>query len=260
MAYSFKGSINLGFIYIPITLHLVVKDQSIHFHMLDRKTQSRVKYKKTCVDCKNRELKNEDIIKGFEYEEGKYVLFEEEDFEKIKEKKDKNIIIEHFANLNEIDPIYYDKSYYINPIGGKKAFLLLLKAIEKEKKVGIAKTVIGNKESLVLIRVKDGQMILNTMHFQEELQESPIININDSISTIEFKLAKELIDSMTKPFDPLEYKDEYKLKLEKAIELKIKGKNIVSSKEQKQIPVKDLMEALQMSLKKNKKNNSRKQV
>ena len=97
MAYSYKGSISFGFVYIPITLHASVQEHNVSFHLLDKKTKSRVKYKKTCVDCKDKEVKNEDIIKGYEYEKGKYVLFEEEDFEKIKTIKEKSIVIEQFV-------------------------------------------------------------------------------------------------------------------------------------------------------------------
>ena len=122
MTYSYKGSISFGLVYIPITLHSSVKDNDISFNMLDRKSMSRIKYKKTCVDCDNKEVKNEDIVKGFEYEDGKYVIFDDKDFEKLKTKKDKNINIECFVNLDEIDPLYFDRPFYVNPTGAEKAF------------------------------------------------------------------------------------------------------------------------------------------
>ena len=157
MAYSYKGAITFGLVYIPITLELSVKEHDIGFNMLEKKTKSRVKYKKTCVDCNNKEISNEDIVKGYQYEKGKYVIFTDEDFEKIKTPKDKNITIEIFVNLDEIDPIYFDKAYYVKPIGADKAFHVLLKAMESEKKAGIAKTVLGTKETLVLLRVRNGK-------------------------------------------------------------------------------------------------------
>lgn len=104
---------------------------------------SRVKYKKTCADCEGREVKQEDIVKGFEYEDGKYVIFEEKDFEKIKTKKDKNITIEKFVNLSEVDPLYFDKPYYVVPTGAEKAFAVLLTAMEQGGNAAIAKTVLG---------------------------------------------------------------------------------------------------------------------
>ena len=103
MAYSYKGSISFGLVYIPVTLHNSIKQNDIGFNMIDKKTKSRVRYKKTCEECGNREVKQEDIVKGFEYEDGKYVIFEEKDFEKIKSKKDKNITIEQFVDISEVD-------------------------------------------------------------------------------------------------------------------------------------------------------------
>ena len=113
MAYSYKGAIAFGLVYIPINLVVSVKENDIGFNMLEKKTKSRVKYRKTCVDCKDKEVKQEDIVKGYQYEKDKYVIFTDEDFEKIKSPKDKNITIEQFVNIEEIDPIYFDKSYYV---------------------------------------------------------------------------------------------------------------------------------------------------
>ena len=140
MAYSYKGSISFGLVYIPVTLHSTIKNNDIGFNMIDKKTMSRVKYKKTCADCDGREVRQEDIVKGYEYEEGKYVLFDEKDFEKLKSKKDKNITIEQFVNLAEIDPLYFDKPYYVAPTGAEKAFAVLLSAMEEEGKAAVAKT------------------------------------------------------------------------------------------------------------------------
>ena len=159
MAYSYKGSISFGLVYIPVTLHNSIRQNDIGFNMIDKKTMSRVRYKKTCEDNENREVKQEDIVKGFEYEDGKYVIFEEKDFEKIKTKKDKNITIEQFVDIADIDPIYYDKSDYVVPTGAEKAYAVLLTAMEQSGKAAIAKTVLGIKETLVMIRAKDGQML-----------------------------------------------------------------------------------------------------
>lgn len=248
MAYSYKGAITFGLVYIPINLVLSVKEHDIGFNMLDKKTKSRVKYKKTCVDCDNKEVKNEDIVKGYQYEKDKYVIFTDEDFEKIKTPKDKNITIEQFVNLDEIDPIYYDKAYYVKPIGAKKAYNVLLKAMESEKKAGIAKTVLGTKETLLLLRARDGKMLVNTLYFHTEIQKSPEIE-KEKVTKQELDLAKNLISKMTAKFEPEKYKDEYHIKLKKAIKRKISGNEIVESKEEKQ-PAKiiNLMEALQMSL------------
>lgn len=248
MAYSYKGAITFGLVYIPINLQLSVKEHDIGFNMIDKKTQSRVKYKKTCVDCDNREVKNEDIVKGYQYEKDKYVIFTDKDFEKIKSKKDKNITIQQFVNLDEVDPIYFDKAYFVKPIGANKAFNVLLKAMESEKKAGIAKTVLGTKETLLMIRVRDGKMLVNTLYFHNEIQKAPEIEKSKPTKQ-ELDLAKNLINQMTSPFAPEKFKDEYHIKLKKAIKQKIAGNDIVEAKEEKE-PAKiiNLMEALQKSL------------
>ena len=249
MAYSYKGAITFGLVYIPITLSLSVKEQDIGFNMLDKKTKSRVKYQKTCVDCNNEIVKNEDIVKGYQYEKGKYVIFTDEDFEKIKSSKDKNITIEQFVDIDEIDPIYFDKAYYVKPTGANKAYQVLLKAMESQKKAGIAKTVLGTKETLVLLRVRGGKMLVNTLYFYSEIQQAPVVE-KSKLTKKELDLAKNLINQMSGKFEPEKYKDEYHIKLQKAIKRKIAGNEIVEAEQEKE-PVKviNLMEALQKSLK-----------
>lgn len=248
MAYSYKGAITFGLVYIPISLSLSIKEHDIGFNMLEKKTKSRVKYKKTCVDCNDKEVKNEDIVKGYQYEKDKYVIFTNEDFEKIKTKKDKNITIEQFVDLNEVDPIYFDKAYYVKPTGADKAFNVLLKAMESEKKAGIAKTVLGTKETLILLRTQNGQMLVNTLYFHNEVQKAPVID-KGKVSKQELDLAKNLITQMSGKFVPEKYKDEYHIKLQKAIKRKIAGNEIIESKDKKE-PVKiiNLMDALKKSL------------
>ncbi len=254
MAYSYKGAITFGLVYIPITLVASIKNNDVGFNLLDKKTMSRVKYKKTCVDCDNREVKNEDIVKGFQYEKDKYVVFTDKDFEKLKTKKDKNITISQFVNVNEVDPIYFDKAYYVKPIGAEKAFEVLLDAMEKENKAGIAKAVLGTKETLIMIRAKDGNMLVNTLFFANEVLKAPQIKKLKPIKK-EVDLAVTLINQMTGKFEPEKFKDEYNIKLKKAIKQKIAGNDIVEYVE-KEEPSKiiNLMEALEKSLKGKTKN------
>lgn len=257
---AYKGALTFGLVYIPITLNISVKNNDIGFNMIDKTTMSRIKYKKTCVDCDNKEVKNENVVKGYQYEKDKYVIFTDKDFEKLKTEKDKNIVIEQFVSLSEVDPIYFDKSYYISPTGGEKAFSLLLAAMEKEKKAGIAKSVIGTKENLILIRAQNGRMLANTLFFHEEIQQAPEIK-NTKVSPAELKLAVNLIDEMTTSFKPEKFKDNYNEKVKKAIKQKIEGKQIVEAKETK-APVKiiNLMEALQQSLKTKKPTTVKKRT
>ncbi|MGM9969097.1 MAG: Ku protein [Anaeroplasma sp.] len=255
--YSYKGSITFGFVYIPITLNVAVKENSISFNLLDKKTKSKIKYKKTCVDCKNKEVKNEDIIKGYEYDTDKYVLFTPEDFEKIKSKKDQNITIFQFVDIKEIDPIYYDKAYYVIPSGAKKAYSLLLQAMENENKVGLCKVVLGTKQVLAIIRTKNGEMIFNTLHFYDEIQLNPAKDINEDVSKQELEMAKSLIEGLTSKFNPKDYKDEYNEKLQLAIENKISGKEIVAISDKDDNNINDLLTALEESIKSLKSKKKR---
>ncbi len=248
MAYSYKGALTFGLVYIPIFLSNAIKNNDIGFNMIEKNTMSRVKYKKTCVDCKNKEVKNEDIVKGYQYEKGKYVIFTDKDFEKIKTPKDKNIVIEQFVDLNEVDPIYFDRAYYVNPIGADRAFNVLLRAMEKNNKAGIAKTVLGTKETLLLIRANKGKMLANTLFFHEEVLKAPALG-DEKVASKEVELASTLIKQMTKPFKPEKFKDEYTARVKKAIKEKIAGNEIVSPDTTEQ-PTKiiNIMEALQKSL------------
>ena len=173
--------------------------------------------------------------------------------EKIKSKKDKNITIEQFVELAEVDPIYFDKPYYVVPTGAEKAYAVLLTAMEQSGKAAIAKTVLGTKETLVMIRAKDGQMLLNTLFFADELVKNPAKEVTEQGNAAELKMAQTIIESMMGKFEPEQYKDEYREKVQEAIEKKIAGKEIAAPKEKNFGTVSNLMEALTKSLELTKK-------
>ena len=204
-------------VYIPIQLQKCAQRKEIGFNLLDKKTMSRIKYKKTCVDCGGKEVPQEDIVKGYNYEDDKYVIFEESDFEKIKTQKDKNITIERFVNLEDIDPIYYDTPYFVVPTGAENAYALLVQAMREENKVGIAKCVLGTKETLIAVRENNGQLYLNTLYFYDELLPNPAKNIKYNQNGKELEIARLIIKNMSGPFEPEQYKDEYRERLLKAI-------------------------------------------
>lgn len=254
MAHSFKSSISFGLVYIPITLHAVIKNNDIGFNMIHKKTKKRIKYVRTCDDpsCPA-DIDISDIVKGYEYEKGKYVIITNEELQKLKTKKDESINILLFADISEIDPIYFDKSYYVMPTGAKQAFELLLQAMQEEGKVAIAKVVLGQKETMVCIRAKDGVMYLNTMYFYEEVQEAPYKVETFKGKDAELKLTKTIIKSLTQKFKPEEYKDEYRIRLQKAIDAKINGEEIKREKsEPRGAKVLSLIDALELTLKQNK--------
>ena len=245
---AIKLAISFGLVYIPVNLTVAVKNNDIGFNMIDKHTLSRIKYKKTCLDCNEKEVKNTDIVRGYQYEKDKYVIFTDADFEKLKTEKDKTITIQQFVNLNEVDPIYLDKSYYVSPNGADGAFNLLLQAMQSLNKAGIAKAVIGNKETLILLRTNEGKMLLNTMFFAEEVLAAPTIKPT-TINKKELDLAKTLINQMSDKFNIQNFTDEYTQRVKAAIQRKIDGGQIVAPKQTK-APAKviNIMEALKKSL------------
>lgn len=247
MAASWKGSISFGLVYIPINLYTAAGESSVSFNQLHKKCGSRIQYKKICPVC-NEEVGPGDLIKGYQYEKGKYVTFTDEDLEKIKTEKDKSITISQFVDLQEIDPVYYEKAYYVVPDGGEKAFQLLLRAMSETNKVGIAKVVLGSKETLVALRAAGGNMLLNTLFFQDEIKPIQLQFAPAEQNPAEVELAKQLIGSMVSKFEPQAYHDAYKEKLKTAIAQKVGGQEITVP-EEKPSNVINLMDALQESLK-----------
>lgn len=245
---GWKGSISFGLVYIPVTLELAAKEESTGFNLLHANCGGRVNYKKVCSVC-GKELTKDDIRKGYNYEHGKYVVFDDNDFELLKTSKNRNIVIEQFSKLSEIDPIYFEKSYYVVPNGGEKAFYLLKRAMDAEKKVGIAKTVMGSKESLVALRVHEEHMLLNTLYFENELRNAPSETVRWKTEPAEVKLARVLINGMTSTFKPEEYHDGYQQKLKEAIECKIAGKEIIAEPQGERVNnVIDLIDVLRESI------------
>lgn len=248
MAVAHKSAISVGLLYIPVGLYKTTRDVSVSFNQLCKDTHERIKYKKICPSC-NKEVTSEGIIKGYEYEKDKYVTFTEDELEKVKTKKDKTIHILHFAKLSDVDQIYYEKNYYVVPEpGAEKACELLRQAMLCQKKVGIAKTVIGTTENLiVLYPTKDG-IIAKTLFYQSEVQAIPVATMKPEVDKNEVEMAKTMIDTMTSTFEPSLYHDEYQERLKEAIESKIAGREIVSNDAGKPNNVIDIMEAMKKTV------------
>lgn len=238
----------MGLVLIPVGLYKTTVDNDIHFNQLCRESKERIQYKKYCRHC-DKEIKSEDIIKGYEYEKGKYVVMTNEELEKIKTKKDKTIHILQFAKMSEVNMIYYERDYYAMPeAGAEKAFELLRQSLLSQKKVAIAKTVMGTSEKLlVLYPTKDG-IIVKTLFYQDEITAMPKTVPKMKLDENELNMAKMLIENMTKPFDASDFHDEYQERLRAAITKKIQGQEIVAMDTNGPSNVIDLMEALQKSL------------
>lgn len=247
MAVSHRGAISFGMVHIPVGLYTATQDVDIHFNQLCKEDGSRIKYKKVCAGC-GKEVGTGDIVKGFEYEPGKYVTMTDDDFEKAKSEKDKTIHILHFTDLPNIRPIYFDKTYHAIPEqGGDKAFELLRRAMLDENKVAVAKTVMGTKEKLLALIPTDTGILIETLFFADEVKEAPKEAAHPEVNEAELQMAKTLIGAMVKEFEPEQYKDEYREKLLEIINAKIGGKEIVAPQEESHSVI-NLMEALKKSL------------
>ena len=248
MAVSHRGAISFGMVHIPVGLYTATQDNDIHFNQLCKVDGSRVKYKKVCASC-GKEVGSQDIVKGFEYEPNKYVTLTDEDFEKAKSEKDKSIQILHFTDLQNVHPIYFDKTYHAIPEqGGDKAYELLRRAMLEEKKIAVAKTVLGTKEKLLALIPTEHGLLVETLFFADEIKDAPKEPSNVQVADAELQMAKTLIGAMVKPFEPEQFKDEYREKLWEIINGKIQGKEIVVSDDTVEYNVINLMDALKQSL------------
>ncbi|WP_163102722.1 Ku protein [Peribacillus alkalitolerans] len=253
-----KGSISFGLVNIPVKLHAATEDKDISLRNLHKECHAPIKYEKVCSAC-GKEVEKEEIVRAFEYIKGKYVVIEDEELEKLKkENEDKAVEIIDFVKLEEIDPIYYNKSYFLSPNeGGGKAYSLLRKALETSGKVGIARIVIRTKEQIAIIRVMENTLLMETIHYPDEVrsfQDVPNIPAGDNVTQKELDTAIMLIDQLTEVFQPEKYKDEYRTSLMELIESKKNGET-VTAKETAAKPtgnVTDLMAMLQASIDKTK--------
>ena len=243
-----KSAISVGLLYIPVDLYKTTRDISISFNQLCKESKERIRYKKYCPSC-DKEVSNDNIIKGYEYEKGRYVTFTQDELEKIKTKKDKTIHVEHFAKMSEIDTLLFDKNYYLVPEpGAEKAYELLRRSLLTKKEVAIAKTVIGTTENLIVIYPTKECLIAKVLFYQEEIQDMPKSQAKVEVAKQELDMAKALIESMTKPFDISMYHDEYQKRLKEAIMTKINGNEIVAADFGKNDNIIDLMDALKRSV------------
>jgi len=239
---------------IPIGMYTTIQDNDIHFNQLHKEDNSRIRYKKTCSHC-GKEISAGDIVKGFEYDEDKYVVVTDEEIEKVKTEKEKSIQILHFAQLNQISPIYYEKTYQAVPeAGGEKAFELLRGALMSEQKIAIGKTVMGTKDTLMAIIPREEGILIATMFYADDIKALQKPYAKPEVSDQELNMAKTLINSMDTPFDPSKYKDEYQERLRALIETKISGKEVVAAESDDVGKVIDLMEALKASVEKAKRD------
>ncbi|WP_152654557.1 Ku protein [Oceanobacillus sp. CFH 90083] len=255
-----KGTISFGLVNIPVKMHAATENKDIKLRQLHKKCKTPIKYEKTCPNC-DEDVKSEDIVKAFEYAKNKFVILDEEELEALKkEQEDKAVEIIDFVQLEEIDPVYFEKSYYLSPNdGGSKAYALLREALTDSGKIGIAKMMIRSKEQLAIIRVYKNAIVVETIHYPDEVRAvSDVPNVPDQekIGQKELDTAKLLIDQLTTKFEPEKYKDDYRTALMELIEAKKNNEEVEIGRETKEKPdnVVSLMDALQESLNRAKSN------
>lgn len=250
-----KGSISFGLVNIPVKLHTATENKDIKLRQLHKECNSPINYSKVCSVCET-EVKSEEIVKAYEYAKNKFVVLDEEELEQLrKENEEKAVEIIEFVKLEEIDPIYFEKSYYLAPdTGGAKAYALLRKALEDAGKIGVAKITIRSKEQLAIVRVYRETLVMETIHFPDEVRnagEVPNVPSEDKVVPKELETALMLIDQLTATFEPEKYHDDYRTALLELIEQKKNGQLTVTAKEKESVipaDMTDLMAALQASL------------
>ncbi|GAB7387559.1 Ku protein [Bacillaceae bacterium] len=246
-----KGSISFGLVNIPVRMFAATEEKDIRFRYLHRECHTPIRYAKMCPACE-REVSLDEIVKGYEYEPGRFVILEEEDFRKITPETRKTIEIIDFVDLREIDPVYFDRSYYLSPAEtGDKAYALLREAMEQTGKIAIAKITLRAKQNLAVVRLYHGCILLETIFYPDEVRSVelvPDLPRNVELTEKEVQMAVQLIENLAAPFEPEKYTDAYRSELRNLLQKKIEGKEIAQAPEVKRTNVVDLMEALQASL------------
>ena len=254
-----KGYLSFGLVTIPIKLLTAEDPQDVHFRLLHKTCGTPIQNKRWCP-VHETIVPYEETGRGFEVAKGGFVTMTEEELESVSVETSENLSIVEFVDLLEIDPLYFDKSYYLAPDeGGSKAFALLREAMREAGKVAVGKVVIREKEHLVAVRPFDGAMVMSTLFYADEirrLEDVEELQTEAKIHPNERKMAMQLIDGLTAEFHPQEFKDEYRDKLLQVIKAKAEGQAVVHSAAPKPEKVVDLMDALRRSLELARKGKS----
>jgi DNA end-binding protein Ku len=245
-----KGYLTFGLISIPIKLFSAAREEHIALNQLHRECHSRLKQPLYCPTCQ-RMVERSEVVKGYEYEKGQYVLVEEEEIKKIAPPSARTMEILEFVNLSEVDPLYLDTSYLVVPEDpGRKAYQLLLKTLEETGRAAIAKLAMHQREYIVLIRPRANGLTLHTLYYANEIRQVAEYGTTNQVQVKpeEMKLARQLVDTLVADFQPGKYHDEYQTRLKELIDAKLKGQEVATAPQPQLAPVIDMMEALKKSL------------
>ena len=246
------GSINFGLVNVPVKAFTAVRDHDVHFHQLDRKSGSRIRYRKVAEDT-GKEVEADDIALGYEVRGGRYVTFDDKEMEALRPTSSKVIEVSDFVDLDEIDPIYYENTYWLVPDGdaAKKSYQLLVAAMEDEQKVGIGTVVLRDRQHLAAVRPLDALLAMSTMRFADEVVPRADIEGLPRRAKADpkaLKMAKQIIEGLSSEWEPKQYRDTYTDTLRKRIAAKNSGKEVVETAEEPKARVLDLMAALEASV------------
>lgn len=246
-----KGAISFGLVNVPVGLYTATEKKEVKFNYLHAKCKTPIRYEKHCPTC-GVEVPPEEIVRGYEFQKGQYVILKEEDFERLPDGNSKTIDIVDFVDLEEIDPIYFEKSYFLEPSrGGEKAYALLKRAMLETGKIAIAKVTIRSKESLAVLRVAQNVLMMETIFYPDEIRSPAALNgvqNEPSLHENEIKMANNLIANLSSHFEPAKYTNRYREDLLQLIETKIGGGEVAQTQERETGKIIDLMEALRASI------------
>ncbi|GAA4240827.1 Ku protein [Actinomadura meridiana] len=257
-----KGAISFGLVTIPVKLYSATEQRDVSFHQVHREDGARVKYKRVCT-ADGEEVAYADIAKGYELPSGEMVVLTDEDFAELPLSSSRRIDVLQFVEREEVDPIYFAKSYYLEPDAqGAKPYVLLRDALESSGQVAIVKIAIRQRESLATLRVRDGVFVLETMLWPDEVRapDFPFLDEDIEVRKQELSMATSLIESMEGEFDPGEYKDAYREALQAVIDAKVEGREVARpAEEAEREPAADLLSALRASVEAAKKSRGEKE-
>jgi DNA end-binding protein Ku len=255
-----SGTISFGLVSVPVRMFTATESKELKFHFLDKKDLKPIGYDKVRKDS-GKHVDADDIVRGFEIEKGKYVPLEEDDLDRLDVELTHSIDICDFVDLEEIDPIYYRKAYFLLPDkGAEKPYRLLVKALGETGKVGIAKVVIRNKQHLACLRTYDDVLMLETMYYPDEVKDAAKLDGDlgkPKVTKAEVDMAKSLVENLSEPFKPEKYNDTYRKELLDLIRKKAKGQKLPEPEEPEEGEVVDLMAALRESVEQTKKQQRR---
>ena len=250
-----SGTISFGLVSVPVRMFSTTESKELRFHFLDKKDLQPIGYEKVRRDT-GKHVEPDDIVRGFEVEKGRYVTLDDEDLDRLDIELTKTIDICDFVDLNEIDPIYFRKAYYLAPQdGAEKPYQLLVRALEETGKVGIAKVVIRNKQHLAALRPSNGTLVLETMYYADEVRQPEQADGKVRLQKPEVEMAKSLVENLSDSFDPEKYDDTYRKELLDLLRAKAKGKPLPEPEPEEEGELVDLMAALRESVERTQKKS-----